>query len=98
MFERELAGRPGGTLLAGGRVIAASRGRGPGATVRTTIDSGLQQAAVTALAGRLGGIAALDARTAEVRALAGHRVLGPPAARLDLQDRHHHGRARGSAW
>ena len=76
VFERELAGRPAGRLLAGSRVIAESRAR-PGRTVHTTILSDLQQAAVTALAGRLGGIAALDARTAEVRALAGIAFSAP---------------------
>ena len=76
VFERELAGRPAGSLLAGARVIAQSRPR-RGRDVRTTIDSRLQQAAVTALAGRLGGVAALDARTAEVRALAGIAFSAP---------------------
>jgi hypothetical protein len=76
VFERELAGRPAVTLTAGGRVIAESRPR-RGRDVHTTIDSNLQQAAVTALAGRLGGIAALDARTAEVRALAGIAFSAP---------------------
>jgi cell division protein FtsI/penicillin-binding protein 2 len=45
--------------------------------VRTTIDLGVQQAAVTALAGRYGGVAALDARTGQVRALAGIAFSGP---------------------
>ena len=76
IFERELAGVPSGRLLAGDRVIARGRGR-PGRNMRTTIDSRLQQAAVTALAGRLGGVAALDARTAEVRALAGIAFSAP---------------------
>jgi cell division protein FtsI/penicillin-binding protein 2 len=45
--------------------------------VRTTIDLDIQQAAVTALAGRYGGVAALDGRTGEVRALAGIAFSGP---------------------
>ena len=45
--------------------------------VRSTIDTRIQQAAVTALAGRLGGIAALDTRTGEVRALAGIAFSAP---------------------
>ena len=49
----------------------------------------------TALAGRYGGIAAVRPRTGEVLALAGHRVLGAPAARLGVQDHHARGRARG---
>ena len=58
-------------------MIAESPARRRGRNVRTTIDSELQQAAVTALAGRLGGVAALDARTAEVRALAGIAFSAP---------------------
>jgi penicillin-binding protein A len=45
--------------------------------VRTTIDTGVQEAADLALAGRFGGIAALDARTGEVRALAGVAFSAP---------------------
>jgi cell division protein FtsI/penicillin-binding protein 2 len=75
-FERELAGRPGGELLAGNRVLARAaphRGR----AVRTTIDAKLQEAAALALADRFGGIAALDARTGEVRAVAGIAFSAP---------------------
>ena len=75
-FELQLAGRPGGELLAGGRVLARTEPRGA-RPVRTTIDTGLQQAAVAALAGRLGGIAALDPRTGEIRALAGIAFSAP---------------------
>ena len=66
-----------------------------GKAVRTTIDSRLQLAAVAALGARFGGVAALDARNGEVRALAGRGLLGAPAPGLDLQDHHHHRRARG---
>ncbi|HKP91038.1 MAG TPA: penicillin-binding transpeptidase domain-containing protein, partial [Thermoleophilaceae bacterium] len=45
--------------------------------VRTTIDLGIEAAAQTALAGRLGGIAALDPRTGRVRALAGIAFSAP---------------------
>ena len=75
-FEPELAGRPGGELLAGRRVIARARPRASN-PVRTTIDSRVQAAAVTALAGRFGGIAALDARTGEIRALSGVAFSAP---------------------
>jgi cell division protein FtsI/penicillin-binding protein 2 len=44
--------------------------------VRTTVDPELQESAALALAG-LGGIAVLDARSAEVRALAGQSITGP---------------------
>jgi peptidoglycan glycosyltransferase len=74
--EDRLAGTPGGLLFAGGRVLASTEPRAAD-PVRTTIDLGVQEAAVTALAGRFGGAAALDARTGEVRALAGIAFSGP---------------------
>lgn len=75
-FENRLAGRPGGQLRAGTRVLATAR---PirSKPVRTTIDTRLQEAAVTALAGRFGGIAALDPRNGEIRALAGIAFSAP---------------------
>ncbi|MGI8750687.1 MAG: penicillin-binding transpeptidase domain-containing protein [Thermoleophilaceae bacterium] len=76
VLDDQLAGRPGGTLLAGRRVLARARPK-PGGRVRSTIDTRLQQAAVKALAGRLGGVAALDPRTGEVRALAGIAFSAP---------------------
>ncbi|MEA2352516.1 MAG: penicillin-binding protein, partial [Thermoleophilaceae bacterium] len=76
MLEKRVAGTPGGRLLTGSRVVAraAPRAAGP---VRSTIDLGLESAAQTALAGRLGGIAALDAHTGQVRALAGIAFSAP---------------------
>jgi hypothetical protein len=76
VFERRLRGRPGGELLAGGRVLARARPRAARA-VETTIDTRLQEAAVVGLAGRLGGVAALDPRSGEVRALAGIAFSAP---------------------
>ncbi len=76
VFERRLAGRPGGELLAGSRVLARSSPR-PGGPVRTTIDIGVQEAADAALAGRLGGVAALDPRSGKVLALAGIAFSAP---------------------
>jgi peptidoglycan glycosyltransferase len=75
-FEARLAGLPGGRLFAGDRVIAESRPR-PAPPLRTTIDTRLQEAAVTALAGRFGGIAVLDPRNGEIRALAGLAFSAP---------------------
>ena len=75
-FQRQLEGTPGGTLRAGARTLASSKPVKAKA-VRSTIDSRIQAAAVTALAGRLGGIAALDTRTGEVRALAGIAFSAP---------------------
>ena len=68
-FERELAGTPGGELLAGGRVIARARPRAA-RPVRTTIDTRLQRVAISALGPHFGGVPPLQARGAEVPALA----------------------------
>jgi len=75
-FEERLRGRPGGELVAGKRVLARADPR-PAKTIRTTIHTGLQEAAVVALAGRLGGVAALDPRNGEIRALAGIAFSAP---------------------
>jgi cell division protein FtsI/penicillin-binding protein 2 len=81
-FNARLAGKPGGSLLAldesgaSVRVLAQSKPR-PGAPVKTTIDPGLQESAVSALAGRAGGIAVLDALSGDVRALAGQAFSAP---------------------
>jgi penicillin-binding protein A len=75
-LQRELEGRPGGVLKGGDRVLARSEPR-PAPTVRSTVDTRLQAAAVAALGGRLGGVAALDPRTGEVRALAGIAFSAP---------------------
>jgi len=80
-FNARLTGRPGGSLLAVGedgseRTIAKAEPRA-GAPVKTTIDPDLQEAAVAALAGRLGGIAVLDTRRGDIRALAGYAFSAP---------------------
>jgi penicillin-binding protein A len=75
-FDAELAGKPGGELLAGKRVLAGSAPQ-RGHSVRTTIDADVQRAAVEALAGRYGGIAAVRPKTGEVLALAGLAFSAP---------------------
>ena len=77
--------RPSRTRWPGGRAASCSpagacwraRGPRPAPPVRTTIDTRLQEAAVIALAGRFGGIAALDPRNGEIRALAGIAFSAP---------------------
>jgi cell division protein FtsI/penicillin-binding protein 2 len=81
-FNARLAGKPGGSLLAvndgdGSARIIAKAEPAPGAPVKTTIDPGLQESAVSALAGRAGGVALLDARNGDVRALAGQAFSAP---------------------
>jgi penicillin-binding protein A len=81
-FNARLAGKPGGALLAVSgdgssvRTLARSKPR-PGAPVKTTIDPDLQDAAVSALGGRSGGVAVLDTRSGDVRALAGQAFSAP---------------------
>jgi cell division protein FtsI/penicillin-binding protein 2 len=80
-FNRRLAGKPGGKLLAvtddgRSRVLAEGEPE-PGAPVKTTIDPYLQETAVAALAGRVGGVAVLDAKNGDVRALAGQAFSAP---------------------
>jgi peptidoglycan glycosyltransferase len=81
-FNTRLAGKPGGKLLAvdsagsKSRLIAESKPE-EGAPVKTTIDPELQESAVAALAGRAGGVAVLDARNGDVRALAGQAFSAP---------------------
>ena len=58
------------------RILAHSDPKA-GAPVKTTIDPGLQVVSVSALAGRSGGIAVLDARNGDVRALAGQAFSAP---------------------
>ena len=76
ILEEQVAGTPGGELRAGTRVLAKSEPQ-PAKPVRTTIDVGVQKAVATALAGRFGGIAALDAKTGAIRGLAGIAFSAP---------------------
>jgi len=81
-FNARLAGKPGGSLLAvedeGGsaRILSQAEPQA-GAPVKTTIDPDLQVEAVSALAGRAGGVAVLDIRRGDVRALAGQAFSAP---------------------
>ncbi len=75
-LEEEVAGKPGGRLLVGERTLAQAEPRAA-RPVRSTIDSKIQQAAINALGARFGGVAALDPKTAEVRALAGVAFSAP---------------------
>ncbi|MGH2863576.1 MAG: penicillin-binding transpeptidase domain-containing protein [Solirubrobacteraceae bacterium] len=70
IFQRRLAGRLGGELLAGKRVIARAR-PGHGATVRTTIVPALELDAIAALGGRYGAITVMNPKTGSVEAAAG---------------------------
>ncbi len=89
-FNSRLAGKPGGELLAvpegtslpdvpertEGRVLATTQQQ-PGQPLKTTIDPDLQEVTVSALGGQSGGVAVLDARNGQVRALAGSAYSAP---------------------
>jgi Penicillin binding protein transpeptidase domain/Penicillin-binding Protein dimerisation domain len=76
IFQPELAGRPGGSLDAGARVLAQTAPV-PGHTVRTTIDPALEAASISAMGGHLAGIAAMDPRNGQVLALSGIAFSAP---------------------
>ena len=84
-LQTQLAGRPGGTLSVGGRVIARSRAR-PGRAVRTTLSPKITEAAINALGGQSGGIAVIQPGTGEVLGLAGtaYSANGPPGSTFKI--------------
>lgn len=93
-FNGRLAGKPGGTLY------AVPAGSGPGTEgrvlgkgspkaakpLKTTIDPDIQSAAVTALAGYVGGVAAVDVKTGELKGVAGSAwsLLQPPGSTMKI--------------
>jgi peptidoglycan glycosyltransferase len=85
VFEGDVAGRPGGTLLAGRRALARARPK-KGKPVKSTIDDRIQDSAVAALGGQLGGVAALDPDTGEILGLAGlaYSTLQPPGSTMKI--------------
>jgi cell division protein FtsI/penicillin-binding protein 2 len=85
VFQLQLAGTPGGTLFAGTRVLAHVAPI-PGQTVTTTINPSIEAAAIQALGGRYGGIAAMDPRTGHILALVGlaFSVLQPPGSTMKI--------------
>lgn len=84
-LDLQLAGRPGGRLLAGGRVIASSEPQRANA-VRTTVSPRIERAAVAALGDRLGGVVALQPMTGEVLGFAGIAFSGlqPPGSTFKI--------------
>jgi penicillin-binding protein A len=85
VFQPQLAGVPGGSLLAGRRVLATTPPR-PGHDVKTTIVPSLELEAVSALGGRYGGVDAMDPRTGAVLAAAGigFSAVQPPGSTMKI--------------
>ncbi len=85
IFQQQIAGTPGGKLLAGRRVLAKTKPT-RGHTVKTTINPTIEQAAITAMAGNYAGITAIDPRTGGLLALAGVAFSGlqPPGSTMKV--------------
>jgi cell division protein FtsI/penicillin-binding protein 2 len=85
IFDEVVAGRPGGILRVGARVLATSTPRAAPA-VRSSIDPKVQRAAVEALGAQFGGIAVLRPRTGEILGLAGTAFssLQPPGSTFKI--------------
>jgi cell division protein FtsI/penicillin-binding protein 2 len=85
IFERQLAGTPGGKLLAGTRTLARTTPKA-GHPVTTSISPPIERAAIGALAGRYGGIAAMQPTTGQLLALAGvaFSALQPPGSTMKM--------------
>ncbi|MGH2859003.1 MAG: penicillin-binding transpeptidase domain-containing protein [Solirubrobacteraceae bacterium] len=85
VFQQRLAGRLGGTLLAGHRVLA-SIAPVQAAPVKTTINPALERAAIAATGGRLAGIVVMNPRTGALEALAGiaYSALQPPGSTMKI--------------
>jgi penicillin-binding protein A len=80
-FNERLAGQPSGELFAVGeegqkRTLATGEPT-DGEDVKTTIDPDTQTAAVTALGDQYGGVAVIDAKTGDVRGVAGLAFSAP---------------------
>ncbi len=76
IFQSRLAGRPGGRLMAGHRVLANAAPRAAG-TVTTTISPPLEAETVAAMGGQYSGIAVMNPRTGALLALAGIAFSAP---------------------
>jgi penicillin-binding protein A len=85
IFQSRLAGRPGGTLLAGRRVLARSQPV-PARSVTTTINPTMERDAVSALGGQYGGIVVMNPRTGALVALAGiaFSAAQPPGSTMKI--------------
>jgi peptidoglycan glycosyltransferase len=84
-LEFQVAGAPGGTLLAGDRILASATPK-PASDLRTTIDPKVEEATLSALGGRVGGIAVMRPQNGQVLALAGIALDGlqPPGSTFKL--------------
>jgi peptidoglycan glycosyltransferase len=84
-LDSRLRGTPGGELLAGHRVLASTTPHADHA-VRTSVSPEVQQAAVSALGSRLGGVVALQPSTGQILAVAGIALnsVQPPGSTFKM--------------
>lgn len=85
IFQGRLAGRVGGRLLAGRRVLA-STGPVRAKPVKTTIVPSLERAAVASLGGQYAGMSVMNPRTGAIEALAGiaFSSVQPPGSTMKI--------------
>ena len=85
IFERQLAGTPGGVLLAGSRPLT-QRPPTPGHDVTTTISVPIERAAIAAIGSNYAGMAAMQPSTGQVLALVGvaFSALQPPGSTMKI--------------
>jgi cell division protein FtsI/penicillin-binding protein 2 len=86
VFQQQLAGTPGGRLLAGSRVLAATQPRAASEPVTTTIDPAIERTAAAQMGSHYGGIAAIEPSTGQILALAGVAFSGlqPPGSTFKI--------------
>ncbi len=84
IFQKRLAGQPGGTLLAGHRMLANKQAIA-GKTVKTTIVPSLEQAAIDAIGTSYAGLTVLS-QTGRIEAAAGIAFtdLQPPGSTMKI--------------
>jgi penicillin-binding protein A len=85
VFQSQLAGTPGGVLLAGRRVLAQVAPK-PGHNVTTTINPDMETAAIAAIGGSYAGMVAMDPRTGAILAAAGiaYSDAQPPGSTMKI--------------
>jgi penicillin-binding protein A len=85
IFEHRLAGKPGGELLAGRRLLASAKPV-KAKPVKTTIVPSLERAAVASLGGQYAGMSVMNPRTGALEALAGiaFSAVQPPGSTMKI--------------
>jgi penicillin-binding protein A len=85
IFQKQLAGTPGGSLMSGRRILALTPTK-PGHNVHTTINPTIERSALAAIAGRYAGMTVMDPRNGRLLAVAGVGFSGlqPPGSTMKI--------------